>query len=66
MVGARRRIRIADHGHIALPADLMREYHLKAGDEVAIEDTDPRSAAAESFFRRGRSTIWPCAEPGSS
>jgi hypothetical protein len=66
MVGARRRIRIADHGHIALPADLMREYHLKAGDEVAVELTDRRSSSGASFSRRGRSTIGLCAEPGSS
>lgn len=40
MLGARRRIRIADQGYISLPADLMHKHRLHAGDEVAVEDTD--------------------------
>lgn len=39
MVGAKRRVRIADQGHIALPADLMRKHRMRAGDDVAVEDT---------------------------
>lgn len=40
MVGAKRRIRIADHGHITLPADLMHKHRLNPGDEVDVADTD--------------------------
>ena len=40
VVGAKRRTRITSHGGISLPEDLLRKHHLKAGDEVAVEDTD--------------------------
>ncbi|HLZ25381.1 MAG TPA: AbrB/MazE/SpoVT family DNA-binding domain-containing protein [Ktedonobacterales bacterium] len=40
MVGAKRHVRIAAQGQIALPADFLRKHRLKAGDEVALEETD--------------------------
>lgn len=40
MVEARRRVRIANHGQIPVPADLLRKHQLRDGDEVEVEDTD--------------------------
>ncbi|HLZ21982.1 MAG TPA: AbrB/MazE/SpoVT family DNA-binding domain-containing protein [Ktedonobacterales bacterium] len=40
MAGVKRRVRIADQGQIALPANFLRKHRLKAGDEVALEETD--------------------------
>jgi bifunctional DNA-binding transcriptional regulator/antitoxin component of YhaV-PrlF toxin-antitoxin module len=40
MAALSRSVRISNRGHVALPKELLRKHHLKAGDEVTIEDTD--------------------------
>lgn len=40
MAGVKRRVRVADQGYIALPAEFVRKHRLKAGDEVDVEETD--------------------------
>jgi bifunctional DNA-binding transcriptional regulator/antitoxin component of YhaV-PrlF toxin-antitoxin module len=40
MVGAKRRVRIGNRGHIPVPADMLGKHHLRIGDEVDVVDTD--------------------------